>query len=178
MRLPLRVGAAAAALAAVLALTGCGDPSIAEEGTPSEKVEPLELTSLPPTILDLAVKPEDSKETLTRTKDRTYFDKVSLYSLRQVAGPQKDLVQATLQVGLFNKDARPDDPDFRAAILTQLGGSTPQRLQLGEDEVHITKGQQQSVAVWFRGDYVFILSTRQDFDRPRALVRAMLQVQV
>ena len=164
------------AVAVASAASGCGAPSIAEEGTATKDLKPVELPTLPPTILDLKVSVEDSKETLDRS-DRTYLDKVSLYSLRATAGPQKDLVQATLQIAHFNDDARWKDEKFRASILTQLGGSAPQPLRLGNDDVFITKGQQQSVSVWFRDEYMFILSTRLDFDRPRALLRSTLQVQ-
>jgi hypothetical protein len=171
-----RLGGVVLAGLAALGAAACGAPSIAHEGTAAKSVKPLALPALPPSLLGLSLKAEENKDVLDRP-ERTYFDRVSLYSLRAPSGPQKDLVQATLQISHFNSSARWRNEKFRSAIVTQLGGSTAQLLRLGHDDVFLTKGQQQTVTVWFRGPHLFILSVRQDFDRPRALLRSALQVQ-
>jgi hypothetical protein len=158
-----------------LSAAGCGGTSIAAAGTAGKSIKPVTIADLPAVVGGLAVKPEDDVDTLNRA-GRTYVDRVSLFSLRQADGTQKDLVQATLQISHFNKAARVDSAKFRSAIVSQLGGATPSAIRIGNDTVFLTKGLRQSVSVWFRGKYLFILSTREDFDRPRALLRSALEV--
>ena len=43
-------------------------------------------------------------------------------------------------------------------------------------ENRITTGTKQSIAMWFKGRYLFVLSTRADYDEPRTLLRKALEI--
>ena len=57
-----------------------------------------------------------------------------------------------------------------------MGGVVPKKVHLGHDVVYLTAGNQQRISVWFRGRYLFVLATRDDFDQPRTLLRQALDI--
>jgi hypothetical protein len=99
-------------------------------------------------------------------------DSVGLYSFRE-----GDLLQATLQVSRFNSKADVRSAKFRQTLLSQIGGSLPKRVTMGEDTVYLTSGTKQIIAVWFRGRNLLVLAVREDYAQPRALLRAALELQ-
>ena len=161
----VRVGAL---LLLAASLAGCGNGKV--EGTLGNKVKQLESPAPPPDMLGLTPQSEDVSKLISTVSD-LYVNAVSIYSLRK-----DDVVQATLQISRFNSKARPNDPDFRKALVTNLGGSEGTPTTVGKDTVFITQGTRQRVAVWFRSKNVFILTTRDDYDMPRALLRESLQI--
>jgi hypothetical protein len=116
------------------------------------------------------------KEDVTKALDdarRPYFDAASLYSLRE--GEQ---LQATLQVGRFAEGSRYEERSFRHSLLATIGGGSAKELRMGDEQVFLTSGDRQSIAIWFQGRYVFILSAREDYRFPRALLREALAVKL
>lgn len=158
------------ALTALLA-SGCGGASPASAAaTPTAKIRPLRAGVLPDEVLGLKVAPEDMSAQL-KAVARSYAETVGMYSLRK-----DDLLQATLQITKFNDKARWQSAAFRTQVISQVGGSVPQPVKVGPDTVYLTRGTKQSLAVWFRGPYLFVLATREEYLQPRALLREMLKV--
>ena len=155
------------AIAVALVAGACGGPK-APEGVPGSKIAALPATTLPSSILDLSISSEDFSGTASKAAN-TYVKEAGLYSMRQ-----GDLVQATLEVLKFNGQARLDDPKFRTEVIGQIGGATPQIAQLGSDRVYFVSGIKQKISVWYRGRTLLVLSVRDDYERPRDLVRAAL----
>lgn len=164
-------------LAAAVLLAGCGRSGASEAaGTPGKDVEVLELASIPAEILGLTVQQEEVTETVARVES-TFIDGLALYSLRTASsGETGDLVQATLQVSRFNDAADPDSAEFRRTVVNQIGSSKPRAFRLGSRTVHLTTGTKQSIAVWFSGRHMFVLASRSDYDRPRTLLRQVLEL--
>lgn len=163
---------AAAAISVVAVLTAaCGNDSNAF-GQGTDKVELIKSDRIPAEVLGLQVQSEDVSKTLSELK-RSWADAVGLYSFRR-----EDLVQATLQVNRFNENAAYDDSGFRSQILQQIGGTQPREIQVGEEAVFVTQSTKQTLAIWFEDRYLFILSVRQDFEKPRELLRAALELKV
>jgi hypothetical protein len=150
------------------ALAGCGDSAV--RGTAGTRVKPLDDPAPPTELSGLTAQPEDVSK-LIATENDLYVDAVSIYSLRR-----EDVVQATLQISRFNDKARPNDEKFRSALVANLGGTEGTPTTVGKDTVFITQGKSQRVAVWFRNKTFFILTTRDDFDMPRSLLRETLQI--
>jgi hypothetical protein len=48
---------------------------------------------------------------------------------------------------------------------------------MGDHQVYLTTGRRQSVAVWWKGRHLFILSSREEFETPRSLLRAALEIE-
>ncbi len=162
---------AALALAVVaLATSGaCGGG-----GTPkgqATEVKALQGVTVPNPLLDLATKPEDVS--VVEGTKRPFVEAVGLYSLRR-----DDLLQATLQVSRFTKQSKATTPKFRNSVVTQIGSTTPRQFRMGDQRVYLTSGRRQSVAVWWKDRYLFILSTREDYETPRALLRSALEIKV
>jgi hypothetical protein len=160
---------AALALTVSLAGAACGGPET-PEGTAGKAIRPISPDPVPAQLLDLDVAPEDVSATLGRTT-RTYVSNASLYSMRK-----DDLVHATLQVLRFNRVADAGDPKFRALLVSQLGGTATDQANVGEDTVHFTRGIRQRISVWYRDDHMLVLSVRDDYDKPRSLLRAALGI--
>ncbi len=168
MRRPASVVVALALAAAALA--GCGRSDAATEPVAGKKVKVLELSSLPTEILGLAVQKEDVAGSVAKVNS-TFIDALGLWSLRS-----DDLVQATLQVSRFSDGARYDKADFRQSVVNQIGSARPRTFRLGSRTVYLTTGTKQSIAVWFKGAYLFVLASRSDYDEPRTLLRAALEI--
>lgn len=155
-----------AAFGALVAPACGGDETPAGQAT---AVKALDGLTVPATLLDLAVQAEDVS--VVEGTKRPYVDAVGLYSLRS-----QDLLQATLQISRFTKDSKATTSKFRNSVVTQIGSTTPRIFRVGEQPVWLTTGRRQSVAVWWDGYYLFVLSSRDDYATPRALLRAAIEV--
>jgi hypothetical protein len=163
-RRPLLVRVALVVLVTVVA-GACGSGG----GGTATGVEQLK-TRIPDRVLDLAVKSESI--TSAQETKRPYIDGLALYSLRR-----DELLQATLQISRFSKGAKPESSQFRASVINQVGSSVPKAFRMGGNPVYLTTGRRQSIAVWFRDSYLFILSMRDEYNQPRRLLRQLLAVE-
>ena len=161
-----------AVLAVVVAWAGACSGSTDVEGVQGSAIEPIAPEALPGQIESLTVRVEDMSKQLSLAED-TYVQSAGVFSLRQ-----GDLVQATLQISRFTEDFDYRDPVARSSLANRLGGSRAEVLRLGEDTVYLTQGQRQQLALWFRGAYLYVLSTRRDYTTPRSLLRSALEVDV
>lgn len=152
-------------------LAGCSENALVEEAE-ARVIEPLDADALPSTLVGLEVEREDISEILDGAK-RPYLESASLYSLRD-----GEELQATLQIGRFADDTDHQDEDFRATLLGTVGGGSIRELRVGDEAVYLTTGDRQQVAVWFEGDHMLILSTREDYEKPRSLLREALEVRL
>lgn len=162
-----RVAIAACAVASLLAACGSDTP----KGLSGAAIKPIAV-DLPTKILDLEVHKEPIEPTVAVAKN-TYVTEVSLYSLRN-----ENLAVATLQVSRLSRQFRYREERERAALADKIGGSRAQQYRLGADTVYVTQGQRQRISIWFRDATLFVLSSREDFARPRNLLRAALEVRV
>ena len=148
---------------------GCGDDADAS-GTAGKKVEVLNVASLGGDLSGLTVQKEDVAGNIAKV-DAAFVDGVALYSLRA-----DNLVQATLQVSRFIAEGDPGEEKFRDSVINQIGATKPRPFRLGSHTVYLTTGTKQSIAVWFRERYMFILASRSDYDEPRTLLRQALEL--
>ncbi|HUQ39455.1 MAG TPA: hypothetical protein VM030_04825 [Acidimicrobiales bacterium] len=157
-------------LLAIIGLTpACGGSDAkADDG----KIDVLPKSVLGDDVLGLSVSQEKLTDTVVGTK-RTYLDAIGLYSLRK-----GDLLQATLQVSRFKTDAKYAKSKFRQSILQQIGTTVPRPFRMAGRTVYLTTGKRQNVAVWFTGRYAYVLSTRQEYEAPRALLRRALEIKL
>jgi hypothetical protein len=166
----------ALALAAA-ALAGCGRSDAAVDPVAGKKVKVLDLASLPSEILGLAVQKEDVAGSVAKVNS-TFIDGLGLWSLRTISSSEDGggLVQATLQISRFSEGARFDESEFRQSVVNQIGSARPRTFRLGTRTVYLTTGTKQSIAVWFKGRYLFVLASRSDYDEPRTLLRKALEI--
>ncbi|MBV8961185.1 MAG: hypothetical protein JOZ37_15665 [Actinobacteria bacterium] len=164
-----RASALALALAIAVAMGGCGSSGGGRSSAP--KIGSLPADAVPSKVLDLTVAQEDVHDALSQVT-RTYLDATSIYSFRSA-----DLLQATLQLSRFLASARYQSTKFQQTLVAQIGSTSPTQVRVGDRTVYLTAGNQQRIAVWFRGRYMFVLATREDFSQPRTLLRDLLQVQ-
>ncbi|MGH9040257.1 MAG: hypothetical protein ACRDZ3_08500, partial [Acidimicrobiia bacterium] len=61
-------------------------------------------------------------------------------------------------------------------VVNQIGSARPRTFRLGKRTVYLTTGTKQSIAVWFKGPHMFVLASRSDYDQPRSLLRAVLEI--
>jgi hypothetical protein len=167
----LRLRCLGAVLAAVVALAGCARSDASVAPTPGRAVTALEIANLPADLLGLKLAPEDVGEEVTKVPS-AFIDGLSLYSLRK-----NDLVMATLQVSRFNDGADVKADKFRQTVVNQIGSTAPRTVRLGGETVYLTTGTKQSIGVWFKDRYLFVLATRADYDEPRTLLRKALEIQ-
>jgi hypothetical protein len=151
-----------------LALAGCGTSS--PTGFSGKDIQPIAANLLPDRILDLEVHQEDVKNTVAQTRN-SYVKAVSIFSMRR-----SNLVQATLQVSQLSNAFNIKSGRQKAALADKIGGSRAQPFRLGGDTVYLTQGIRQKISIWFRGRYLMVLSSREDFDQPRSLLRAALEI--
>jgi hypothetical protein len=167
-----RRGRRSRSIAAVLVGTtlllgsACGDEP---EQFGASKVTPFDASIVPSELLGLRVAPEE----IGGAKDvkDPFVDGVGLYSLRE-----GELLQGTLQVSRFAEDADYKTSRFRQSVVQQIGSTVPKLYRMGGRPVYLTAGKRQSIAVWFEGRYFFVLSMREEFTRPRALLREALEI--
>ena len=166
----LRLRTLGAVVAAALALAGCARSDASVEPTPGKAVKALEVPNLPADLLGLKLAPEDVTEDLAKVP-AAFVDSLSLYSLRH-----NDLVMATLQVSRFTDGADVKAEKFRQTVVNQIGSTAPRTVRLGGETVYLTTGTKQSIGVWFKDRYLFVLATRGDYDEPRTLLRKALEI--
>ena len=157
-------------MCAALALAGCARSDASVAPTPGKAVKVLDVPNLPPDLLGLKLGKEDVSDDVAKV-GKAFIDSLALYSLRH-----NDLVMATLQVSRFNDGADVASQKFRQTVVNQIGSSAPRTVRLGADTVYLTTGTKQSIAVWFKGRYLFVLATRADYDEPRTLLRKALEI--
>lgn len=170
-RLRRAAGSVALALLVVAAPACGGGVSVADEATPAKQIKQLPADLVPGDIRGLKVTREDMSTTLEGVT-RSYTDAIGLYSFRR-----DDLLQATLQITRFNDEADWKNPRFRSSVVSQIGGSVPQRIRVGDDTVYLTRGTKQSLSIWFRGQHLLVLAVREEFLEPRALLRDVLELE-
>ena len=153
-----------------LLIAGCGggEDVVAQAGGP---VEPLDDIQLPPQLVGLNVAEEKVDQALENFRP-SYVAGAALYSFRG----EKDLVQATLQIARFRDEPRNRSNSFRQSILAQFGSTRPRPTRMGSTVVYRTTQTKQKVAIWFDDLDWYLLSIRDEFDRPRTLMRETLEV--
>jgi hypothetical protein len=135
-----------------------------------KQIKKVDTSLLPPEIAGLKVTTEDITGQLAGVK-RSFVDKAGLFALRR-----GDLLVSTLQVSRFNAAARVNTDDFQSGVLSRVGSTVPKLYILSGRRLFLTAGNKQTVAVWFAGRAMFVLSIRQDYLTPRSLVRQMLDL--
>lgn len=151
----------------VVGLAGCGGSD--DAGPPPRRIAALD-ADVPGRILGLEVRREDVTKALEQFKP-AYVEAAALYSLRS-----EELVQATLQIARVAADLEHDPAAFRRAVVDQVGSSAPRATVMGERTVYRTTGTKQSVAVWFEGRTMYLLAVRDDFGKPRTLIRTIVDL--
>ncbi|MDQ1402046.1 MAG: hypothetical protein QOG03_362 [Actinomycetota bacterium] len=151
---------------AALALPACGGSSKAATPTKITKLGPK---VVPAELLGLTVSSESVKQ--TEGQKRPYIDAIGLYSLRK--GP---LLEATLEIGRFSKEADYKSQGFKSSVVSQIGATEPKAYRMGTRTVWLTTGRRQSLSVWFQDRYFFILTARDDYPTPRTLLRRALEI--
>lgn len=164
----LRRSLSVVALAAMSLSAACG--SSAPKGTSAGDIKQLPEDLLSGTYLGLEPKREDIGDSLESQEANAYIDAVGLYSLRQ-----GDRLEATLQISQLSGQARPSDPEFQKLVADQIGGSKVQAFVMDGRNVYRSSQRKQSLSSWFRGDYFMVLSVRDTYDEPRALLRVLLE---
>jgi len=160
-----RVLAVLLAIGVALPAASCGGGDSRQEAA---AITPTSANLLPSTILGLKVARENVKSRVGGLK-RAYVDQTGLYSLRE----GKEL-QATLQISMFNSKAPVRDEKFQLAIVNQIGSTQPRAFRMGDQTVYLTSSKRQAVAVFFRKHSFAVLSTLDTYDEGRALLRALL----
>lgn len=150
---------------------GCGGD---EPTAAPTKIELLPKDLLPASMAGLRVAPEDIEGTVKGAKRQSYLESAGLYSFRT----EDDLLQATLQVSKFDDVARYKDPDFRQSVLLQIGSTVPRAFRMGDQTVYLSTGRRQNVVIWFKEKYLFVLSTREEFGKPRTLLREAINLEL
>ena len=139
-------------------------------GERGEDVKTLTDPAPPSTMAGLEVVSEDIADQIASVDDQ-YLEATALYSVRE-----GDKAVATLQISRFGEDARLEDEEFRDGFVTNLGGQRGTRIRIAGQDVQMTQGNLQRIAVWFHKDLVYVLTTREDFDRPRTLLRESVEI--
>jgi hypothetical protein len=166
----MRRGAAPAALLLVaLVLLGACSGGGSFAGSSGKDVKSLS-AGLVPTLNGLTAKRENVSKALG-SAHRSYVDATSLYSFRT-----GDVLQATLQVSRFSKEATTDKNSVHTQVVGRIGSTVPQAFKVGTDTVYLTTGKRQNISVWFRDRYLFVLAVREEYDQPRTLLRQALDI--
>ncbi|MEY2398683.1 MAG: hypothetical protein QOJ00_1857 [Actinomycetota bacterium] len=156
------------ALAATLVASACG--TSAPKGTEAKNIKQLPADAVSGTFLGLTPHLEDLKDRLQSEQGNSYVSGVGLYSLRK-----GDELEATLQLSKLSKTARPKDEKFQQLVAGQIGGTKVQPFVMGGRTVYRSSLRKQSLTSWFTDDYFMILSVRETYKTPRALLRVLLK---
>jgi hypothetical protein len=133
-------------------------------------ISPLDAPGIPGEVNGLVVAREDIAEQLGAA-ERPYLDAAALFSMREA-----DTLQATLQIGRFADPGRIGDDQFRDTLINLIGGGAAREIRVGDHQVFLTAGDRQQLAVWFADRYIYVLSTRDEYLRGRALLRSALEL--
>jgi hypothetical protein len=123
----------------------------------------------PPTVNGLKVTRENVAS--VHSKRKQYLTHIELFSLRR--GKQ---LEATLQVGTFERSAPVRSLTFQRGVAGQVGATVPVEQRIAGTTVFVTQAKKLAVAVWFRGSQLYVLSIRTDYDTPKSLIRAVLEL--
>jgi hypothetical protein len=140
-------------------------------GTNGRQIRDIGASAVPAQLNGLMVSEEDIRPTIIKGSN-TYVSAAGLFSMRE-----NDVVQATLEVGRFNRQADDANPRFQLGFVSQVGGSAPSSARVDDAIVYFTTASKQRVYVWFRNHVYYILLIRSDYPQPRSLLRAALAVQ-
>lgn len=132
-------------------------------------VAPASRASIPATIDGLTVKAE--QVTKAKHSDRQYLSSIKLYSLRK-----GKLLEATLEFGRFRSSAPVSSVSFQRSIAQQLGTTVPVEQRLGGVAVYLAKAKSLTLAAWFSGRQLTILSIRTGYVTPKSLIRSALDL--
>jgi hypothetical protein len=138
----------------------------------SSRIRPPARVQLPSQILGLTVTQENVDERLSPIKKSTYLDSFGLFSMRQ-----KDLLQASLQVGRFNTTARQLNQGFERQIVGLMGTSNPREILVGKKTVFTTATNRQTIFVWFAGRGFYVLTARNDYPFEFTLLRKLISME-
>jgi hypothetical protein len=155
------------ALAVLLLGAACGGSN--PKGTAASDIKQLPEDELSGTYLGLHPQREDVGGSLSNQEANAYIDAVGLYSLRN-----KERLEATLQISKLSSKARPRDVKFQTLVANQIGGTKVQAYVMGGHNVYRSSQRKQSLTSWFAGEYFMILSVRDTYTEPRALLRLLL----
>lgn len=162
--------ASAIALLVIAGALGAGCASEDEAAAvTTDAVEVLDADFMPATLLGLRVEPESTAGIDDVT--RSYVEAVRLYSVRD-----GDQLVATLQVGRFGDGVKWATRKFQRSVLNQIGASSPEPLRMGDRTIYMTTGVKQRLAVWFEAGHLFVLGTRDEFSKPRTLLREAVEI--
>ena len=162
----------AAAALVLLVLVGIGSAGCRRTTASAKtKIAQLPASSVPVSMLGLRVRREDVGPELKQFR-RSYAEAAGLWSLRR----GDDRIQATLQIVRFLPGARFVTSGFRRSIANQIGGAAPTPTRMGQLIVWRSTGTKQAIALWFQGRHMFLLAIRDDFRRPRTLMRRALEI--
>jgi hypothetical protein len=161
-------GALALLAAGGLLAAGCSSDD-GEGAITTDDVQVLDATFVPDSLLGYVVEAESTAG--IDGVSRSYVDAVRLYSVRD-----GDQLIATLQVGKFSDGVKWATRSFQRSVLNQIGASSPEPARMGDDTIYLTTGVKQRLAVWFKAGYLFVLGTRDEFTRPRTLLREAVEV--
>lgn len=160
------------ALAVALFVSGACGTDTGSVGSPisGKEVKPIAADVLPAEVLGLSVSTEDISLQLAG-QERSYVTDLGLFGLREGDPP---LLKATLQISRFNDQAEVGKASFRSQVLNRVGNTVPLEFRVDDQRVFITSGNSQTIAVWFRGKELRILSVRADYPFPRTLLRELI----
>jgi hypothetical protein len=159
---------AAVCAVGALGLAACGSP--AAGGVSGHAIEPVAASAVPKTLGELEVHAEDVKDTVAQAQN-SYADQLSLYSLRK-----NNLVYATLEISRLTGKFDVKSDKQRALLADKIGGAKSEPHRIGPTVVYLTSGLRQRISVWFTGRHLFVLSTREDYDKPRTLLRDAVEL--
>ena len=128
--------------------------------------------TLPATINGLSVTAEDIGKARAAASGTQYLADVRLVSLRD---PDKQL-EATLELGLFGANADVGSSDFQRSVAEQIGDGVAVTVQVGGRPVFVKTSRKLSILVWFTGTTLSVLSVRDTYPSPKALLRATLAI--
>ena len=158
------------AFALVVATVGGACGSGAPKGVDAKNIKQLPASTISGTYLGLTPEREDVAGALGDQEGNSYIAGVGLYSLRK--GEQ---LEATLQVSKLTSNARPKDEKFQEEVASQIGGTKVQPFVMGGRTVFRSSLRKQSLTSWFNDKYFMILSVRETYKTPRALLRVLLE---
>jgi hypothetical protein len=155
-------------VALLASLLACGQESTGDVETTPVKALNLDL---PPEVLGLKVTKEDVGETLKKKQGAYWVEVVGLFSMRE-----GDLMRAALQVSRFRGDTPYRSDQFKRSVIGLIGGSAPQTVKVGKQNLYMTRGNQQVVFVWFQERGFFVLTTHSGYLQSRTLLRTIIDL--
>jgi hypothetical protein len=148
-------------------------PEVSPSASPSAPVKPASFR-VPATLLDLKVKPEDTSGVLSGEKGNLASQEIGFYSVRRA----DNFLLATIEVIRFKPDSGYQAADFKAGLVGLIGLTRAQTLRVGHTLVHVSGSKGLTNGVWFDGPYMYVLAIRGEFEHPKDLLRAALEIKL